>query len=337
MKASGSFENNIYSKFLGDKKMKRINREIISDVRDYWKKHIRTPFLTFLSSKLAGIDSEKMKEIGKYEDKEFLKKFMTVDGKYYNPCEDSHPKQNYYTTIHKYRHRSTMRYSAAFEKISKGLYKFSKDYIAHTKSHAMIGKIYLSQIVFWLYRDEIFAEADNAEFLKRKFISEFNINGEELEQLFYDDLNDQSDIFEELFPKIPVSSTDDKEGLAAFSTIAFDIKEPAEPNRTSYVISRIIRDTQLSHHVKELYNFTCQICRKSIELKNGQKYAEAHHLKPLGHLGPDISSNIICVCPDDHVRLDFGSIKLNKADLFIKPSHEIKDEYIDYHNSIICV
>jgi predicted restriction endonuclease len=61
-------------------------------------------------------------------------------------------------------------------------------------------------------------------------------------------------------------------------------------------------------------------------------YAEAHHIKPLGapHNGPDVRANILCVCPNDHVLLDYGAIKLYGNHL-----KEVGQEYIDYHNENI--
>ncbi len=136
--------------------------------------------------------------------------------------------------------------------------------------------------------------------------------------------------------KVP-SIQKDKEKAETTSPIAFDIDEPAEALRIPCSTYRILRDTELARRIKKQYDFACQICGKTINLKNNQRYAEAHHLKPLGtpHNGPDIQGNIICVCPNDHVLLDYGAVKLKKSNLHIKTGREIKDEYIDYHNSVI--
>src|SRR5690606_19162445 len=79
------------------------------------------------------------------------------------------------------------------------------------------------------------------------------------------------------------------------------------PERIETKIQRIIRDTALSKKVKALHNYKCQLCGTTIELPNGQRYAEAHHIKPLGspHDGPDIMGNLICLCPNHHAMLDY--------------------------------
>lgn len=118
---------------------------------------------------------------------------------------------------------------------------------------------------------------------------------------------------------------------------ASDLAEPKEADRKLCVIKRIVRDTQRAREVKEKHNNQCQLCHSTLTLFNGETYAEAHHIKPLGsnHHGPDIVENIICVCPNCHAQLDYGAVELSKAILGIGPGHLIKDEFIDYHNTII--
>jgi predicted restriction endonuclease len=114
-----------------------------------------------------------------------------------------------------------------------------------------------------------------------------------------------------------------------------DINEPSE--RVMSVNYRIVRDTIITQKIKKLYNYKCQLCKKVLILKNNTLYNEAHHIKPLGspHNGPDTSDNIVCVCPEHHVLLDYGAIKLDKEQMTIHPLHKIRDEFISYHNKNI--
>jgi predicted restriction endonuclease len=66
-----------------------------------------------------------------------------------------------------------------------------------------------------------------------------------------------------------------------------------------------------------------------IQLSDGSYYAEAHHVRPLGrpYNGPDTIDNIICVCPNCHVLLDYKVIKLEKPKL-----PNVSSEYVDFHN-----
>ncbi|MCD6476144.1 MAG: HNH endonuclease [Anaerolineaceae bacterium] len=111
-----------------------------------------------------------------------------------------------------------------------------------------------------------------------------------------------------------------------------DFTEP--PSRVESKNYRIIRDTLMARKIKRIHNFQCQICHETpIKLKSGF-YAEAHHIKPLGepYNGPDVSANIICVCPNCHVLLDYAAIKIDETKLIERKGHKISKEYIEFHN-----
>ena len=105
------------------------------------------------------------------------------------------------------------------------------------------------------------------------------------------------------------------------------------PFRKKTEIYRILRDTELSKQIKSLYDNVCQICGGKILLKD-KFYSEAHHIKPLGYNGPDVFSNLIVVCPNCHVKLDYAAIKIQEDELKVK-KHKISEEYITFHNDIL--
>lgn len=119
---------------------------------------------------------------------------------------------------------------------------------------------------------------------------------------------------------------------------AIDIAEPETPNRVPQETYRILRDTALARSIKDIHNYRCQLCNESIKFQDGSYYAEAHHIKPLGspHNGPDIAENIICLCPNHHVQLDYGVLNINKAQFKENPRHKISEIYISYHNRVVC-
>ena len=108
------------------------------------------------------------------------------------------------------------------------------------------------------------------------------------------------------------------------------------PPRDPATIHRIRRDTRIVAHLKQQYEYRCQICGHRVELKDGY-YCEAHHLRPLGqpHNGPDVPENIIIVCPNHHVQLDYGALKLNLNEL-LHLEHALGQSFIDYHNNEVC-
>ena len=81
----------------------------------------------------------------------------------------------------------------------------------------------------------------------------------------------------------------------------------------------------------------CQVCDHVIEFPNGVRYAEAHHIQPLGasHNGPDIVENIICVCPNHHAELNHGILPIELSALRTAEEHSIDPQYVDYHNKHI--
>lgn len=111
----------------------------------------------------------------------------------------------------------------------------------------------------------------------------------------------------------------------------------SEPQRIPCETYRILRDTKISRNIKELYGYTCQLCGDTIKFSNGVKYAESHHIKPLGnpHNGPDVKENVICLCPNHHVLLDYGGMKLDLSGLKTSLKHTISEDFIKYHNDNI--
>lgn len=110
--------------------------------------------------------------------------------------------------------------------------------------------------------------------------------------------------------------------------------------RQQVTVQRLVRDTAKARAVKVLHEYTCQMCGVRLEGPGGP-YAEAAHIRPLGspHDGPDVMSNILCLCPNHHVLFDLGSVSI--ADDFSllgmrrvlrqHPKHEVEVEYVQYH------
>jgi len=117
---------------------------------------------------------------------------------------------------------------------------------------------------------------------------------------------------------------------------ASDIAEPASRQETKAY--RIIRDTNLARRVKLLHGYRCQLCGYAIRLPNGSMYAEAHHLRPLGkpYNGPDVTENIVCLCPNHHAELDYGARPLRVGELTAVCGHSVGEGYVRYHNETIC-
>lgn len=107
--------------------------------------------------------------------------------------------------------------------------------------------------------------------------------------------------------------------------------------RQNTTIECIIRDSAIVQQVKRLHDCRCQICSHTIILPGRVKYAEGHHIKPLGspHSGPDVLENLLCVCPNHHVELDYGAAMIDLNHLRRAKGHTIDETLVKYHNENI--
>lgn len=102
-----------------------------------------------------------------------------------------------------------------------------------------------------------------------------------------------------------------------------------QPGRKSSQIERVIRSSAVADAVKKLYDFTCQMCGLRLEKATGG-YAEGAHIRPLGmlHSGPDVLSNILCLCPNDHVLFDDGAIWIDEALAHVGPTGGVEGKLV---------
>jgi len=122
------------------------------------------------------------------------------------------------------------------------------------------------------------------------------------------------------------------------------VAELSPSERRTIVSERIVRDTKQARAIKELYDYTCQVCGIQINLPLDTKYAEGAHIKPLGrpHNGPDHLSNLLCLCPNHHVMFDNYVFSVSPTDyklvgetdrsLLVRDGHDIDPENFQYHN-----
>ncbi|MGT2441226.1 HNH endonuclease [Ensifer adhaerens] len=111
--------------------------------------------------------------------------------------------------------------------------------------------------------------------------------------------------------------------------------DATKTTRVETTVYRVLRDTLVARRVKQLHGYRCQICGEGIELADGTRYVEAHHVRPLGepHNGPDTEQNVVCVCPNHHAELDYFARPIESATLRIARGHFVDQLFIDYHNS----
>ncbi|MGW2617341.1 YDG/SRA domain-containing protein [Streptomyces sp. NPDC001500] len=134
-----------------------------------------------------------------------------------------------------------------------------------------------------------------------------------------------------------------------------EVEEQAEeggeryPEARTLLVRRLMRSVATSQRVKSLYDGECQLCGLRILGPDGKPHSQGAHIRPLGdpHYGPDVEPNILCVCPNCHVRLDVGAVTVDddgsiivRAAMFGAPMlpklrtkgwHRVHPDYVRYH------
>jgi putative restriction endonuclease len=113
-------------------------------------------------------------------------------------------------------------------------------------------------------------------------------------------------------------------------------------------VQRLVRNTLIANTIKQMYEYKCQICGTRIETPGGF-YSEGAHIRPLGtnHNGADSKSNLLCLCPNHHVMLDYGAIYIDESfcvferdgnrkigQLYVHSSHNIDKQNLVYQRAI---
>lgn len=117
-------------------------------------------------------------------------------------------------------------------------------------------------------------------------------------------------------------------------------EQHVQPSRRETTSWRIIRNSEAARRVKNIYDFKCQVCGEALRVPEGI-YAEGAHIRPLGrlHNGPDSTDNILCLCPNHHVLLDYGAITIQDdltlmgmpGKLNVDSSHRLDRAHLRYH------
>lgn len=104
--------------------------------------------------------------------------------------------------------------------------------------------------------------------------------------------------------------------------------------RRSREINEFARSPELVEQIKKMYGSECQRCGVRLLLPSGDIYAEAHHVRGLGDKGPDVLSNMLCLCANCHALLDLKAIHIERATLKVTAGHALGQEFLDHHNAL---
>ncbi|MFW2078834.1 MrcB family domain-containing protein [Acinetobacter sp. ULE_I010] len=170
------------------------------------------------------------------------------------------------------------------------------------------------------------------EFIEKQF----KILLRDYETLYHNAQNDLSDlapISNQSYQAIIQNNDDNSENLEVVE------REEEIPETLATENSRYKRSKDKSRKALKLANFQCEIdsSHTTFLTKRNQFYAEGHHLIPMSQqsnfkVSLDVTSNIICLCPNCHTALHYGNNeivkeKLNK--LFQLRNERLKNQGID--------
>lgn len=101
----------------------------------------------------------------------------------------------------------------------------------------------------------------------------------------------------------PPSSIADKFGRepvlsAIFNHDHLELLNPVPAHKI--ITTRYERNPLLGETLKSYYGHRCQVCGREFRNTYDVDYAEAHHIHRLSDGGPDVSGNIVVLCPNHH-------------------------------------
>lgn len=72
------------------------------------------------------------------------------------------------------------------------------------------------------------------------------------------------------------------------------------PSKHRFIADQLDRNPWLADSLKSYYEHRCQVCGNDFQPTYGVQYSETHHIQYLSQGGPDISGNMVVLCPNHH-------------------------------------
>jgi hypothetical protein len=102
--------------------------------------------------------------------------------------------------------------------------------------------------------------------------------------------------------------------------------EPAR--RQSFVREGPLRNEWLAESLRSYYANRCQVCGHDFEPRYGTGFSEAHHIQYLSEGGPDVSGNIVVLCPNHHRIIHKSHAQFDRTDFSYQFPNGLKEPLI---------
>jgi 5-methylcytosine-specific restriction endonuclease McrA len=86
-------------------------------------------------------------------------------------------------------------------------------------------------------------------------------------------------------------------------------KSPSAVDSVERTTRHYRTNTVLAESLKLLYGGKCQICSSTFAAQDGAPYAQVHHVKFVADGGPDISNNMLVLCPTCHAKMHHAKVR----------------------------
>lgn len=155
------------------------------------------------------------------------------------------------------------------------------------------------------------------------------IDEEMIRPLILWSLAQQPDRYMQLVPPTDIARTFGRERSLAgiFNHDRIALLNP-EPERKRMVAEGFNRNAFLADSLKSYYGNRCQVCGNDFLPKYGKSFAESHHIQYLHNGGPDISGNIVVLCPNHHRIIHATQAEFSRASLEYKYPNGLKEHLI---------
>lgn len=110
---------------------------------------------------------------------------------------------------------------------------------------------------------------------------------------------------------------DDRTRQAAEQSPAFIAGHEYDSDLATLLVeeTRYRRNPALADTLKSYYRYRCQVCGHDFEPRYGYSIAEGHHIQYLSQGGPDVSRNIVVLCPNHHRVVHTAHAQFNHSEL----------------------